>query len=128
MTYRSSIRGLQEARSAVLAAIAAATPAGEHRLAVQYATLAADRYAVSITPVQTGSWRSSHRPTVNGLTGRISLDESAVNPISGGRPAVYGAALESTGQSRYAVYRRTVNEAGQRILNEAGTRLYRSLP
>jgi hypothetical protein len=128
MTYRSDIRGLQETRTAVLATIAAAQAEGAHGEAVRYATLAADRYAVSITVVDTGSWRAAQHPEVRGLQGRICIDPAAVNPKSGGRPAIYGAALELERGGRYAVYARTVNEAGQRILTEAGTRLYRSLP
>lgn len=130
MTYRSSIRGLQTARAAALrlAHIRAADGAFGLDNAVQFATLAADRYASSITPVRTGSWRTAHRPVVQGLAGRISLDEGAINPISGGRPAIYGAQLETERGGRYAVYARTVNEAGQRILDDAGARLYRSLP
>lgn len=127
MTYRASIRGLQETRAAVLRAAAQLQPEGGLGVAVRNATLAADRYAVSITKVDTGAWRASHRPTVEGLHGSISLDAGATNPRSGTRPAVYGAAWEARGGS-HAVYARTVNEAGQGIVQEAGLKLYRSLP
>lgn len=124
MSYTSSIKGLQEARAAVLKTIEAAKSVSE---AVRFATLAADRYAVGITPVDTGSWRAAQRPEINGLHGRVSLDPNAVNPKSGSRPAVYAAVWDERG-GRYAVYARTVNEAGQRIVDEAGALIYRGLP
>jgi hypothetical protein len=127
VTIRRDIRGLQEARSAVLRAIAALEPAGALGTAVRDATAATDRYAASITRVDTGAWRASHRPEVDGLSGRISLDPSATNPRSGTRPAVYGAIWEDRGGD-HAVYARTVTEAGEGILQETGLRLYRSLP
>lgn len=127
MSIHHSIKGLQEARSAVLQVMARLKPDSALGTAVRDATAAADRYAVSITKVDTGAWRASHRPAVEGLHGSISLDPSATNPRSGTRPAVYGLVWEDIGGS-HAVYARTVNEAGQRILDESGLRLYRSLP
>lgn len=124
---RVTIAGVQAARAAVLDALAALRPVGALGEAVRAATLAADRYAVMLTAVDTGSWRASHRPQVAGLHGRVFLDPSTTNPRSGTRPAVYGAVWEERGGS-HAVYARTVNEAGQRILDESGLRLYRSLP
>lgn len=127
MSVRYDIKGLQEARSAVLRVLAQLEPAGALGAAVRDTTLAADRYAVSITRVDTGAWRASHRPEVAGLVGHLHLDAGAINPKSGTRPAVYGAIWEDRGGQR-AVYARTVDEAGEGILQETGLKLYRSLP
>lgn len=127
MTLRADISGLQAARAAVLAALAQLRPDSALGAAIRDAVLMVDRYAASITKVQTGAWRASHRPQVVGLHGQVSLDPAAVNPRSGSRPAVYGAVWEERGGA-HAVYARTVNERGQAILDETGITLYRSLP
>lgn len=122
-----SIRGLQEAQAAVLRAVAALRPTGALGKAVRYVTLAAHRWATAHTVVDTGSWRASHRPDVRGLTGRIFVDPAAVNP-RGGHPGVYGPALELTRGGRYAVYARTVNEAGPQLLKAGGKIIEDALP
>jgi hypothetical protein len=127
VSIRHTIRGAQEARAACLSVLANLRPDGALGRAVRDATAAADRYAVSITRVDTGAWRASHRPEVDGLHGRLALDPSTTNPRSGSRPVVYGAIWEERGGKR-AVYARTVNEAGEDILQTTGLRLYRSLP
>lgn len=123
-----TIRGLQEVQAAALRAIAALTPTGAFGRAVRYVTAAAHRWATANTVVDTGSWRASHRPMVQGLTGRIFLDPAAINPKSQSHPAVYGPALELTRGGRYAVYARTVNEAGPQLLREGGQILEDGLP
>jgi hypothetical protein len=127
MTLRANISGIQAARAAALASIAALRPDGAFGVALRDAVLMVDRYAAQITKVRTGSWRASHRPVVDGLHGSVTLDPDAINPRSGSRPAIYGAIWEGRG-GEHAVYARTVNEAGQRILDETGIKLYRSLP
>lgn len=127
MIRRPTIRGIQRARAACLAVLARLRPGDALGTAVRDAVSLADRYAVSITRVDTGAWRASHRPRVSGLRGRIALDPAATNPRSGTRPAIYGYVWEKRGGDR-AVYARTVDEAGPGILQETGLRLYRSMP
>lgn len=124
---KGTIKGLQETQHAVLQAVAATRPRGGLGRAVRYATLAAHRYATQETVVDTGSWRASHRPEVTEDHGRIFLDPSAQNP-NGGLPSVYGPALELTRGGRYAVYRKTVQEAGPQIVAQAGKLLEGELP
>lgn len=125
--FNGSIKGIQEAQAAALQALAALQPDGALGKAVQYITAAAGRYAVQNTVVDTGSWRASHRPVVQGLTGRVFLDPAAVSP-RGGRPAVYGAALAKKKGGRYDVYKQTVEQAGPEILRQAGHILQGGLP
>jgi hypothetical protein len=127
VTIRANISGIQATRAVALSTIAALRPDSAFGVALRDAVLMVDRYAAQITKVKTGSWRASHRPAVDGLHGSVTLDPNAVNPKSGTRPAVYGAQWEDRG-GEHAVYARTVNEAGQRILDETGIKLYRSLP
>lgn len=128
MSFHANIRGLQEAQAAALRAIAALKPTGALGRAVRYVVLAAHRFATANTPVDTGSWRASHRPQVQGTTGRIFLDPAALNPKSHSHPAVYGPVLELTRKGRYAVYARTVNEAGPEILAQGGQIIEEALP
>ena len=126
--FTTHIRGIERLQSAAERGVEALKPAGAFGEAVRYTTLATHRYAVPLTPVDTGAWRASHRPEVGGLTGRIFIDPSATNPESDGRPVDYGAELELTRGGRYAVYKRTVDEAGPGILREAGEIIERGLP
>lgn len=128
MSTTVHIRGIQEVQAATLRAAAAAQVSGALGKAVRYATLAAHRYAVAHTVVDTGSWRAAHRVAIHGSSGRIFLDPSAVNPKSGGKPSHYGAFLELSRGGRYAVYGRTVNEAGPQIVQQAGQILEDALP
>lgn len=128
MSFDATITGIQEAQAALLQAAAAVRPSGALGKATRYAVLAAHRFAVANTVVDTGSWRASHRPEVAGATGRIFVDPSAVNPESGGRPAEYGPELELTRGGRYAIYQKTVNEAGPQILAQAGKIIEDALP
>jgi len=130
MTLNASIKGLQEAQAASLQAAATIQGDGRYGLdnAVQDVTVKAHRFAVANTPVDTGAWRASHRPEVHGLTGRVFIDPAATNPKSGSKPAVYGPELELIRGDRYAVYKRTVNEAGPQVLDEVGERLRKALP
>lgn len=112
-----TIKGIQEAQRWNLRAIAALRPSGALGQAIRWGTAAAHRYAVSITHVDTGALRASHRMAVTNAQGKIYLDASAKNPRSGVRTAVYGPAEEARGGD-HAFYRRTVNEAGPKIAQE----------
>lgn len=123
-----SITGIQEAEAAALKAVAAVRPKGALGEAVGYVTVSAHRYAVANTVVDTGAWRAAQRPAFNGAHGRIFIDPAAVNPKSHSRPAVYGPELELTRGGRYAVYKKTVEEAGPLILEHAGKIIQDALP
>jgi hypothetical protein len=120
------IKGLQEAQDANLRLIAAVKPNGALGRAVQYATIAAQRYMVSVTHVDTGALRASERMSLNGEVGRIYIDANAINP-HGQRPSVYGVFEHGRG-GEHAFMARTYYEAGERILMQAGERLLRELP
>lgn len=127
--WRGSIKGIQEAQAAIVRALAAVQPDGGLGEAVQYTLAAGHRYMAAHTVVDTGAWRGSHRPVMTGkATGRIFMDPAVLNPRSGDPPAEYGAELERTRGGRYAVYRKTVEEAGPVILRQAGDRLRGKLP
>jgi hypothetical protein len=113
-----TIKGLQEAQAANLKNIAALKPNGAFGRAVQYATIQAQRYAVSITHVDTGSLRASHRMQMYGNKGEIFIDPNAVNPRSRSRPVDYGVYEHKRGGS-HAFYARTEQEAGPKIANAA---------
>lgn len=121
-----TIRGIQEAQRWNLRAIAAMQPDGQFGRAIQYATTIVHRHAVSITHVDTGALRASHRIQLDGLRGRIYIDPSSVNPDSGARPAVYGAIEEARGGS-HAFYRRTVNETQNFIYQRLGIMIQRGV-
>ena len=115
-----SIAGQQELQAALLRAIAALQPSGAMGEAVRYVTLALHRYAVTITPVDTGSQRAAQTPEVNlsALTGRLFYDPEAINP-KGGKPSRYGPENEALRGGRYAVYQKTVDEAADEAVKQA---------
>lgn len=112
-----SIQGIQETQQANLRQVAAMQPSGRFGEMIRQATLAAQRYAVMITHVDTGTLRASHRVEVMGLRGQIYIDPVSISP-KGGRPAVYGVAEHNRGGS-HAFYARTESEAGERIAQSA---------
>lgn len=122
-----TIRGLQEAQAANVQIIAALRPSGAFGRAIQYATASAHRYAASVTAVDTGAWRASHRMAVTGLRGDVFLAAGALNPRSGTPVETYATIWEARG-GRHAAYRRTVDEAGPRIQAEAGAMVLGDLP
>lgn len=125
---RMTIRGLQEAQKASLEMIAAVKPNGALGRAVLYAAQAAARFATSITHVDTGALRASHRTQQLG-NGRyeVYLDPSGTNPRTGQRTAVYGPAEEARG-GEHAFYQRTVDEKGEEIAEQAFKMLRSELP
>ena len=115
-----TITGLQEAQRANLRHIASVKPDGALGDAVKEGTLAAQRYMVSITHVDTGSLRAAELVRLSGLRGEIYIDPSAVNP-RGGSPAEYGPAENARG-GEHAFMERTATEGLgeiQRIASEA---------
>jgi len=121
-----TIKGIQEAQRWNARAIAALRPSGALGRAVQWGTAAAHRYAVSITHVDTGALRASHRMAVSGATGRIYLDKTARNPRTRQLTSVYGPIEEKRGGT-HAFYRRTAVEAGRKIAEGMAQRVAREV-
>lgn len=105
-----SISGLQETQRANLRHVTAMKPHGAFGRVIQLTTSAAHRYAVTITHVDTGALRASHRMMISGLRGEIYLDKSAANP-RGGRTSIYGP-IEHARGGAHAFYARTESEYG----------------
>jgi len=120
------LAGLQEAQDRNNRRIANLRPTGVVGRAIRDATADLHRYAISITHVDTGSLRASHRMAVSGAAGRIYLDPAAVNPRTGERPAVYGIEEEERGGS-HAFYTRTREERGPYALARAKDEIRRGL-
>jgi hypothetical protein len=112
-----SITGLQEAQAANNRAVAAVSATGALGRAVQYGTVAAHRYALGLTHVDTGALKSSHRMELSALRGVVYIDPGASNPRSGQRPAVYGPYEHARGGD-HAFYQRVVDEYGTEIQQE----------
>lgn len=113
-----TIQGLQQAQEANLHNIAMMKPSGALGRMVQYATVAAHRYAVAITHVDTGALRASHRMRVSGSRGEIYIDPAARNPWSGMLTSRYGPTEHRRGGS-HAFYERTDREYGIAIAEMA---------
>ena len=58
------------------------------------------RYAVAISPVDTGAYQGSHRIAVRGKEARLYIDPAATNPRSGQPVTRYAGPVED----RYRVY------------------------
>lgn len=115
MSYNKkySIEGLQEAQADNQRQIAMMKPNGELGKAIKDVTAKAERYAISITHVLTGTLRTSHIMEVKGLRGTIFPSPTAVNPRTHQRPAVYGY-YENKRGGEHAFYDRTVSEYGDK--------------
>lgn len=125
------IQGIQEAQEANARVIAALKPSGKFGEAIRWGTMAAQRYAVSITHVwieKGGGLRASHRMAVDldALRGTVYIDPDSVNP-RGQKPSVYGPYEHARGGS-HAFYERTEREAGPMIQNEVANRFLGGLP
>jgi hypothetical protein len=131
-----SIAGLQDAQRANMRHIDSLKPGGSLGAAVQYGTLAAHRYNVSITHVGRylvggvyiggGTLRASERTEISGLRGTIYVDQGARNPITRQRPAEYVMYEDRRGGS-HASFRRTEAEQGAAIGTTMGTVYQRGL-
>jgi hypothetical protein len=121
-----SIEGIQEAQEANLRTIAALRPSGAYGNAIRMIITQLHRYKTTIIHVDTGALRASQRIEQVGLKARSWIDEDAINPRTGDRPAVYGALEEARGGS-HAFGARTVDEAAPQIVNTALNYLVRSM-
>jgi len=117
-----SIKGLQEAQADNQRRIAMFKTHGEVEQAIKDTTIAAQRYAINVTHVITGSLRASHRMKMKGKMGMIYIDPSAVNPRSGQRPSVYGF-YENKRGGDHAFYDRTVEEFKTEAANKVNKRI-----
>ncbi len=126
---KGSIKGLQQAQAATNQAAAAVTAGGALGRAVRHITARVHRYAVTINPVDTGSWRASQRQTIesDGLTGHVFLQPGATNSRSGVAVSRYAGVWEAR-KGRYAVYLRTFEEDGQKALDAGGDIVRGALP
>ncbi len=121
-----TIQGLQEAQDRNARRFAAMQPDGKFGEVIKGATVEGHRYAVSVTHVDTGSLRASHRMQMDGLTGTVYIDPSARNPRSGQLTSVYGPHEHNRG-GEHAFYTRTRVEAGPRIVKRAQQDMIREL-
>jgi hypothetical protein len=126
MTVTVGIRGIQEAQRWNQRAIAALKPGNEYTRAVRDIVTQLHRYEVSITHVDTGALRASLRMRVDGLKGRIYIDENSRNPRTGAKPSVYGEIENARGYS-HAFGARTVAEAAPQVVGQALAYLGRSM-
>jgi hypothetical protein len=126
---KGSIRGLQQAQAAANQAAAAVTAGGALGRAVKHVTARVHRYATTINPVDTGSWRGSQRQTIEqgGLVGHVFLQPGATNSRTGTPVSRYAGMYEAR-KGRYAVYLRTFEEDGQKALDEGGAIARGALP
>jgi len=117
-----SIKGLQEAQADNQRRIAMFHPNGEVEQAIKDTTIAAQRYAIQITHILSGSLRASHRMKLSGKKGTIYLDPAAVNPRTGQKPSVYGY-YENKRGGDHAFYDRTVEEFGSKAVGMVESRI-----
>ncbi len=117
-----SITGLQEAQNVNARLIAMMQPDSAAGEITRYVTAGLHRLAVAYTHVDTGALRASHRMELTGLSGRVYIDENAVNPRSGQLTSVYGFYEHERG-GEHAFYDRAVEGAGALI--DQATELFR---
>lgn len=120
-----TIEGIQEAQMANLRIVANMKPDGALGRMVQYVTAIAQRFAVSITHVDTGALKASHRINVRGYRGEIYVDSSSVNPRSLVPVREYAGDEHSRG-GEHSFYQRTYEQA-DRFVNEAAQSFYRDV-
>ena len=126
-----TITGIQELQRANAEMMRAISPRGALGKAIKEGTQEAHRYAQVITHVDTGAWKGSHRMAFREAStsarGEVFIDPSSVNPVSNIRPAVYASGWEEWG-GEMAVYERTVNERGERIIRDMIDIIQRAMP
>lgn len=120
------IEGIREAQQAVLRAAEAGKPSGAMGAAIKDVTLAAQRYAVAKTHVDTGALRASHVVKVANNRGEVFLNPSA-RRSDGRRPAEYGVYEHQRGGS-HAFYERVIREDGNSLAKTADRAFRRFLP
>ena len=112
-----TIDGLRKAQDVNKRRIVKMRPKGLSRV-IQIATLELHRLATIATPVDTGSWRASHRIKLEPTRGIVFVDPTALNSRTGGRVIDYASEYENAG-GRYAVYKNTAQQHGSRVLQAA---------
>lgn len=120
--YRVRLEGLQEARTRNERRILALRPDGLVEREIHRVTLGALRYATSITHVDTGALRLSHRALYTRGRGMVHISPSTRNPRTGRRPWVYGPYEHERGGS-HAFYTRTKEEYGEKEMRRSATRI-----
>jgi len=129
MALTMTIEGIQAAQAACNRALAAVKPRGALGEAVRWGIAEGHRYAVSITHVDTGALRASHRTKFqegrSWARGRMFIAADSVNP-RGQRPSVYGPIEHDRGGS-HAFYERTQGERGSHILRAMADIVVRGL-
>ena len=136
------LRGLERLQAANLRLMRAINPRGGLGKGVKVATLHLHKYAVAITHVQTGTLKRSHImdfgsggvqtyrfgiPIVGKAVGRIYINPSARNPVTGQRPYKYGT-VEHAKRGSHAFYKRTVDERGKAAGARALAEVWHELP
>lgn len=102
-----TVRGVDEAQEFLRAVSEAATKGWEGPLASLGGRLT--RFAMSISPVITGSYAGAHRAAVSGQQLQVYIDPSARNSRSGVPVTGYAGSVER----RHNVYGRVGREAGR---------------
>lgn len=120
-----TIDGLQQTQMANLRMIANMQPDGALGRMVQYVTAIAQRFAVSITHVDTGALKASHRIDVKGYRGEIYIDPNAVNPRSLVPVREYAGDEHNRG-GEHSFYQRTYEQADS-FINEAAQAFNRDI-
>ena len=100
---RTTIANLRRAQEANLRLLAATQPGGAAGAAVRAGLAETSRRVLAVTPVDTGSWRASHRVQQRGMSGSIDIDPTARNARSGALVWRYVERLKRRG-GRYDVY------------------------
>ena len=119
MDVRATITGIQEAQAANIRLMAEVRPQSGLGRAVQYAISDLNRYAVSITHVDTGALRASHRQRWMGeARAQLYLDPGARNPRTGALTSRYGP-VENARGGAHAFYQRTYDERGEKAATRA---------
>lgn len=127
VTLKTTVQGQAEALAAVQRLEREIAAGRGLRRAVGLAAERLQRYARTVTHVDTGELQASHRSLYTGpLTAEVSLDRAARN-LHDGRPYVYGVYEHARGGG-HAFYARTVAEAGDSALAAAAGAFAASLP
>lgn len=131
-----SISGLQQAQQAMMKKIASLKPGGSFEDAIRFGTIAALRYAISITHVDTGTLRAAlrmklERGFMSGPRGVVYIDPNAVSPARSttmagrAKPSKYGPFENARGDS-HGFFERVPRERGSTIGRQCAAALVRN--
>lgn len=105
-----SISGIQELQRKNNKRIQALKPSGAFGQAIKHITITAHRYLLSVTHVETGSYKGSQRMDLTlkpgNIQGKLFVDPRTVNPRTGQKPLIYSKFEEARG-GEHASYQRT---------------------